>query len=199
MTDAATRGRRNRAEGNRWMNRIARDLSYHTGLEVKRELLEVREGKLQDVEIHPELPVMIEAKSRGEISIWTTLKEIANRAEELDLVATAVLKRRNGRGVPSERVVAHYAKGWARLVRPLVENGQMRPVVEVVKTARVYPRVWSGLQEAQEQAQLPYHPVTSLPIARGNRLEGQDVVLLGYEDWLWMMQTGVTTGAWLTD
>lgn len=196
MTDPAAQGRANRAAGQRWMQRIARDLSLATGLEIKRQLLEVREGTLGDIEIHPRLPFLIEAKNSERPSIWAALGQIEDLAEEHQLAPIAVLQKRQGKGGTNIRVAAWYLEDWQELAEQLSEFGLMRlPVIER-KESPVYPRVWDGLEEAREELQEPQWPETSFPVCFGHRKDGKDIVLQTYDSWLWMIKTAVVNDIW---
>lgn len=208
--DASTRGKRARSRGIAWMQQIARDISERTGLDVDRELLEVREGNIGDVEPHPRLPILIEAKTQEDPSLWAALTQAAEAADGRGLFPVAVIQRRipqsertirddQGRIAgtrPNPRVAAWYHDHWREVIESLVRWGLMRPIVQVTKESRVYPRVWDGLEEAEEEAQEPIHADDAMPVSAGHRKEGPDVLLQGYHDFLWTLETAVREHVW---
>lgn len=197
MTDKSTQGRLNRQRGLRWMNRIARDISVRTGLEIKRQLLEVREGNLGDVEIHERLPFVLEAKNEEDPSVWAALEQANEVAQGRGLYPIAVIQKRDGRGpIPHTRVVGWYLEDWKELAATLADFGLMRLCVSVKKTGQTYPRVWTGLEEASEEAAEPQYPDTAMPVAIGTRENGQDVALQRYDDFLWMVTTAIRNDIW---
>lgn len=183
--------------GIRWMNRIARELSEATGLTIKRQLLEVREGNLGDIELHERLPLVLEAKNEEDPSVWSALEQANEVAEGRGLYPVAVLQRRSGVGpIPHERVVGWWADDWKEFAGALAEKAIMRPVVSVNKTGKTYPRVWDGLEEAAAEIEEPHQPNNAMPICFGLREEGKDVLLQQYEDFLWMVGVAVTSELW---
>lgn len=194
--DASTQGARNRIAGHRWMNRIARELTSHTGLTIKRQLLEVRDGNLGDIEIHERLPLVLEAKNEVEPSLWEALAQANEVAEGKGLYPVALIQRRMGRGRANVRVAGWFADDWKEVAAMLADFHAMRAVVSVTKEGSVYPRVWDGLEEAIKEAQDRHHPDSAMPVCFGVREEGRDVVLQRYGDFLWMVGTAIKEDCW---
>jgi hypothetical protein len=195
VTDAATRNSRNRRIGIKWEQTFCRLASDRTGLEVKRTLLETREGNLGDT-THDRMPLVHQIKTTevGWPPLWPALEEAAAVADPISYFAVAVLEQRKGRGRSNLRVVGMYEDDFNEIAELVNHAGPSRGFCEVTKSATTgYPRVWDGFLEAVEKCHDPAHCVpTSIPICRGVRFGTEEeplrnVVLMpldAYMDWI---------------
>lgn len=190
MTDHATIGARNRRIGIKWETTFARLASDRTGLEVKRTLVETREGNSGDT-TNDRMPLVHQIKTTevGWPPLWPALEEAAAVADSMSYFAVAVLERRYGRGRNNLRVIGMYEDDFQEIAGLVNMAGPNKGFCEVTKTATTgYPRVWDGFVEAVRRCHDPEHCAQSaIPICRGHREVGKNVVLMpldAYMDWL---------------
>lgn len=154
-TDLARRGRNAKTTGDEWEREWIRDFHDATGIKLSRQLRERREGNIGDIEIHDQVPLVMQCRKRKKCSPFQGVSDAKEAAVTLGHnthYPIAVLQKRLGVGGTNPRAIALYLEDWLEIIKSFdcVDLSE-RPRLQVVtRTGKTYPNLWAGLEEAQE-------------------------------------------------
>lgn len=192
-TDLSRRGKNAKITGDRWEREYRRDFEQATGIKRKRQLTETREANIGDLELHPDVPFVEQCRKRRGVSVWKALQAAEEAADfwterGRPRWPVGVVQDRTGRnGKPNPRAIIMLEEDWRSMVETFRASDEPAPgFTAVPKAAKVYPRVWDGLEEAKELAG-PGSCAYCIGHRKGSDDEGEpleDVVLVDYDGFL---------------
>lgn len=157
-TDLARRGRNAKRAGDEFERQWIRDFKEATGIQLSRQLKERRDGNIGDIEIHPKVPYGWQVRKRKDCSIFAavadSLEALLTLGHQSHYPVGVCEKRLYGLpGVPNPRGVALHWEDWLEVIQSFDAAPEHRPHFQlVVKTAKTYPNMWAGLEEARALA-----------------------------------------------
>ena len=180
------RGKQAKAIGEAWEREWIADFREATGISMRRQLRENRQGNLGDIEIHERVPMVFQLRKRQRVSVWRALVHAEEVASPLKLYAVAVVQDRKGSAhgrSKNPRAIGMYRDDFDDMMETFEADPIWAPGLVIIdRKGKKYPRVWDGLEEAQRLVRIAA-PVV-IPICQGVREEGRPIVLIDYEGFL---------------
>lgn len=203
MTDPSTRGRRARQAGHRWNNEALNDLSEATGLFLKRQLREVREGNIGDGEVDPRLPILLETKNEKRTSPWRphaqareAVGAFRGEAHPRGLIPVAALRRSRGRGRPALRVAVVDFDDLREMVELHNAHADTKIAAYTAIREGARPRWIDALEEAEGRAQASGASLETLAFGTVRRPDHPDLAVLRWDSFVELVGRLTTQQIW---
>jgi len=190
------RGKQAKRTGDAFENEVARDYSEACGFTVKRELREVRDGTLGDLQEHPRVPFIHQIRKRKNASVWAAIEDVRDLARGQNRMPVAVVENRTPGNAKNRKGVLLYLDDLKELLEtfealPPYGDRSMVPRTQWTKrTGAKYPRVWDGLAELEVLA------APGVRICVGHVVTGEDVALIDYKGWFSILKALYSSKLW---
>lgn len=185
------RGRRAAKVGADFEREFIIDFHEATGIKLKRQLKERREGNLGDIEFDDRVPFGFQCRKRKQGAPLNALLDAEAALVRAGLGDThypaGIVERRIGaRGKANPRGVIMYHDDWLELLELFLADGQgILPWLGSAKTGSKFPRLWEALEAARIETVLrPGWIPVGIGIVTGG---GRNHDLIDYDGWLRVM------------